>query len=257
LGNSVGRGGAQAAEATAAATIEMSATRKLTGTIIIVGNYGSGKTEVAVNLAVQQRRAGRTVRLADLDLVNPYFRTREARQSLEALGIQMVLPPSELLQADLPILVPGIAGLIRQPGDLDILDVGGDPVGAKVLSAMADAFADSDKKTTMLQVINPHRPNTDTIAGCLAMRAAIEKASRMEVGGWIGNAHMMEETTVAHVREGYEFMRALQAQSGVPMRLITVPHRLIEALQDPDLYGMLLPIRRQLVPPWLKPQPLD
>ena len=92
----------------------------LAGVVIIVGNYGSGKTEVAVNLAVDQKRRGLNVRVADLDLVNPYFRTREARQALNSAGIELILPPDRLLQADLPILMPQVAGLIGNPGDCKI-----------------------------------------------------------------------------------------------------------------------------------------
>ena len=77
----------------------------LNGIVVIVGNYGSGKTEVAINLAVNRKRSGLDVRIADLDLVNPYFRTREARKALEALGIKVVLPPQE----DPPAYIPGEA----------------------------------------------------------------------------------------------------------------------------------------------------
>ena len=86
----------------------------LSGIVAIVGNYGSGKTEVAINLAVKRKRAGLDVRIADLDLVNPYFRTREAQNALEALGIKVILPPQEFLHADLPILSPTIAGMIAE-----------------------------------------------------------------------------------------------------------------------------------------------
>ena len=85
---------------------ERSVEINLTGIVVIVGNYGSAKTEVAINLAVHQKRAGLDVRIADLDLVNPYFRTREAKDSLSKLGIDVVLPPDEFLRADLPILSP-------------------------------------------------------------------------------------------------------------------------------------------------------
>jgi Mrp family chromosome partitioning ATPase len=104
----------------------------LTGIVAIVGNYGSGKTEVAINLAVNCKRSGLEVRIADLDLVNPYFRTREAENALEALGIKVILPPREFLHADLPILSPAIAGMVQQPDGLTLLDVGGDDAGATV-----------------------------------------------------------------------------------------------------------------------------
>jgi hypothetical protein len=226
----------------------------LSGTIVIVGNYGSGKTEVTINLAVSQKKEGRDVQVADLDLVNPYFRTREARQMLTTLGIRMVLPPVELLQADLPILVPGVAGLIRQPADLALLDVGGDPVGATVLSALADIFNASGRKAGMLQVVNPYRPNTEDVAGCLAMRAAIEQRSRLAVTGWIGNAHLLDETRWEHIQYGYDFMRALAAESGLPLRFVTAPRRLMAQAENEQWDCPVLPIHRQLVPPWLKAQ---
>ncbi|MBW1822913.1 MAG: cobalamin biosynthesis protein CbiA, partial [Deltaproteobacteria bacterium] len=127
----------------------------LQGIVVIVGNYGSGKTEVSINLAVNKKRAGVDVSIADLDLVNPYFRTREARSQLSMLGIDMALPPNEYLQADLPILSPVVAGLIRNPVELTIIDAGGDDAGATVLAALADAF--KGKSFQMLQVVNPMR----------------------------------------------------------------------------------------------------
>ncbi|MEJ2656488.1 MAG: cobalamin biosynthesis protein CbiA, partial [Desulfobacterales bacterium] len=103
---------------------------QITGIVVIVGNYGSGKTEVSINLAVNQRRAGAEVKIADLDLVNPYFRTREARKPLSKLGIEVVIPDEKYLQADLPILSPAISGLIRRPSHLTVIDAGGNDVGA-------------------------------------------------------------------------------------------------------------------------------
>ncbi len=232
----------------------MPAELSLNGTVVIVGNYGSGKTEVAVNLAIHQRRQGRGIQLADLDLVNPYFRTREAREVLTALGIQLVLPPAELLQADLPILAPSVAGLIRKPADLAILDVGGDPVGATVLSALADIFAQRRHEVSMLQVVNPYRPGTATTQGCLAMRAAIEGKAKLAVTGWIGNAHMLDETGWEHVQYGYRFMCALASESGLPVRFVTAPAHLSAQAGQAQWNCPILPIHRQLVPPWQKPQ---
>ena len=124
----------------------------LSGIVIIAGNYGSGKTEVSINLAVERKRAGLAVRIADLDLVNPYFRTREAKDTLASLGIEVVLPPEEYLQADLPILSPLVAGMIRQPEQLTLLDVGGNDVGARVLAALGDVI--KGQSVQMLQVVN-------------------------------------------------------------------------------------------------------
>ncbi len=133
----------------------------LKGIVVIVGNYGSGKTEVSVNLAIHGIHNGQKVSVADLDLVNPYFRTRETRKLLSGLGVGMVLPPENMLDADLPILIPEISGLIRNPSPLTILDAGGDPEGATVLSTLKDAF--DGQAVQMLQVVNPFRPFTGTI----------------------------------------------------------------------------------------------
>ncbi len=220
------------------------------GIVVIVGNYGSGKTEVAINLALACRPKADAVRVVDLDLVNPYFRTREARALLAGHQIELILPPATYLHADLPILSPAVAGAIRGAGHLTILDVGGDDVGATVLASLADAFR--GQTIQMLQVVNPHRPNTDSVPGCLAMRAEIEAAAKMEVTGWIGNAHLMEATTPQTVWDGYEFVAELSSASGLPLAFITAPGALIGALSDRPINCPVLPIQRQLVPPWLK-----
>ena len=222
----------------------------LTGIVIIVGNYGSGKTEVAINLAVHQKRAGLDVRIADLDLVNPYFRTREAKDSLSKLGINVVLPSDEFLQADLPVLSPLVAGMIREPGELSLLDVGGNDAGATVLASLEDIF--QNKPVTMLQVVNPLRPFTNTVEGCLKIRSEIENAAKLSMSGIIGNANLIDETRSEDIYNGYDFFQTLSVESRLPLAFITVAR---ELLSDTDLDRFecpVLPIDRQLVPPWKK-----
>lgn len=223
---------------------------KIKGIFIIVGNFGSGKTEVSINLAVNQKRAGVDVKIADLDLVNPYFRTREARKALAKLGIEVVVPEEKYLQADLPILSPVISGLIRQPSDLTLIDAGGNDVGATVLAALADSFR--NKRVHMLQVVNPFRPFTDTIESCLKMRDEIERASKMTINGIIGNANLIDETSVDDIYNGYDFVKTLSGETRLPLKFITAS---VELLPDIDMGRFscpVLPIERQLVPPWKK-----
>ena len=222
----------------------------LEGVVIIVGNYGSGKTETAVNLAVNRKRSGCDVRIADLDLVNPYFRTREAKKALEALGIDVILPPSQYMQADLPILSPLVSGLIKKPGQLAILDAGGDHVGVTVLAALGDMLKDIDVQ--MLQVINPFRPFTETIGGCLKMKDEIEKASKLKITGFVSNANLIEDTTVENIYKGYQFVSKLAKESGLPLVFITCETNLISELDIAKFSCPVLPIERQLVPPWKK-----
>lgn len=220
----------------------------LNGIVVIVGNYGSGKTEVAINLAVNRKRSGLDVRIADLDLVNPYFRTREARKALEALGIEVVLPPQEYMQADLPILSPTIAGMIRQPDGLVLLDVGGDDAGATVLAALGDAFSGVD--VHMLQVVNPMRPQTATVEGCLKMKDEIEAAAQLTISGLIGNANLIDETGTQEIYEGHDFLQKLSAACGLPLAFITVAQELMAGIEIERFSCPILTIVRQLVPPW-------
>jgi hypothetical protein len=227
---------------------------RLEGIVVIVGNYGSGKSEVAVNLAVHHRKAGMAVRVADLDLVNPYFRSREAEGRLAELGIDVVLPPQPFVRSELPVLSPAVSGLIRRPGELAILDVGGDNVGAMVLAALGDAFAGRSRR--VLQVINPLRPATASPAGCRRIRREIEAAAKLAVTGLVGNANLIDETTPREIAEGYAFMQTVSAECGLPLAFITVAEELLPQVDAAQFDCPVLRIRRQLVPPWKKARTL-
>ena len=223
----------------------------LEGIVVVVGNYGSGKTEVTVNLAAHRLQAGIDVRIADLDLVNPYFRSREVRGTLGQMGIEVVIPPERYVHADLPILSPKVAGMIRQPSQLTLLDVGGDEVGATVLSALFESL--HDQPVQMLQVVNPYRPYTDTIEGCLKMREKIEYAARLTITGLVGNANLIDETTFDDIINGYAFVRKLSMESDLPLMFITAEKRHLDGIDLDRFSCPVLPIHRQLVPPWRSP----
>ena len=144
-----------------------------------------------------------------------------------------------------------VAGMIRQPSELTLLDVGGDDVGATVLATLEDAF--KDKSLNVLQVVNPLRPFTETIEGCLKIRAEIEKASRLTINGLIGNANLIDETAPDHIYDGYDFVKTLSDRSGLPIVFITVARPLLTLIDMRRFACPVLPIERQLVPPWQKP----
>ena len=220
----------------------------LKGLIIIVGNYGSGKTETAVNLAFNRRAAGVHVSMADLDLVNPYFRTREARQILFEKGIKVVLPEEKYMSADLPILAPQVAGLIRNPTELTILDAGGDDVGSIVLSALADSL--KDKQINLIQVVNPLRPFTDTVEGCMRIQEQIEYSSKLKITGLVSNANLMDETTPDIIYKGYDLIQELSEKTGIGVEFITAHEKFLPELDSSRFKIPVLPILRWLVPPW-------
>jgi len=226
----------------------------LKGINVIVGNYGSGKTEISINLAINQKRSGKEVKIGDVDLVNPYFRTREAIQTLSNIGIDVICPPTQYLQADLPILTPAIKGMINSSNELIILDVGGDDVGARVLSALADAFYGQNIR--IFQVINPFRPFTNSISGCLKIKKEIEQASRLNINGLIGNANLIDETTIDIIYEGYDFVSKISKQYNLPLEFITASIDILPQIDLSYFDCAILPLERQLVPPWKKAKPL-
>jgi hypothetical protein len=123
-------------------------------------------------------------------------------------------------------------------------------VGATVLAALADSFR--NKRVHMLQVVNPFRPFTDTIESCLKIRDEIERASKMAINGIIGNANLIDETSVDDIYRGYDFVKALSGESRLPLEFITASVELLSMIDTGRFSCPVLPIERQLVPPWRK-----
>ena len=228
---------------------------KLDGTVIIVGSYGCGKTEVAINLAVKKKYEGIKVRVIDLDLVNTYFRTREAKEQLNNHKIDIILPIDEYLYADLPILNPKIYSLLRTPSELTIIDAGGDEAGTKVIGSLGDLL--KAENIRMLQVINLYRPDTETIDKCLKIKNKIEKSSKLKINGIIGNTNLIEDTKIEHIYKGYDFVKKYSLKLGIDIEFITIPNNIISDIDLNKFEHPILPIARQLVPPWIKPEKLN
>ena len=221
--------------------------------VLIVGNYGSGKTEVAVNLAIRLCER-QPVAIVDLDIVNPYFRCREAGVEMERHGIRVINPEGEYHSADLPIILPEVRGAVLEGEGTLICDVGGDDVGARVLSSLADVFA--GRPYTMLQILNAKRPFTETVEGCLRIGREIEAASRLRITGLVSNTHLMEDTDVETVLEGLRLARQVGDAADLPVAFVTANETLQGRL---DMSGGLgaeaagcpvLWIKRRMLPPW-------
>ncbi len=224
--------------------------------IMIVGNYGSGKTEVAVNLAVYLQAAGLRVSIADLDIVNPYFRCREALETMAGHGIRVVLPPGSQQYADLPIVVPEIKGMLRpKEGDISLFDVGGDDVGARLLSSLRPALGDAPY--SLLQVLNSKRPFTESVEGCVKMKGSIETASRMSVTGYISNAHLIEDTDVDVILEGAALAEEVSRVTQIPIEMVTAMEALADDPRVVALNARIIKLKRIMLPPWLRGEQKD
>jgi hypothetical protein len=220
--------------------------------IAIVGGYGSGKTELSVNFALHLAARGRCVHIADLDIVNPYFRCREARDLMAAHGIRVVVPPGAQAWADLPIILPEIRGMLHPPDDVvTILDVGGDDAGARSLASFRTTIADGEYELWL--VINAKRPFTSTVDGCLRMIRAIEDSSRWRVTGLVANAHLIDETTAHTVVDGWQLAASVGERVGLPVRFVGAMARLADAPELRAIGAPVLRLERHMLPPWLQP----
>ena len=155
--------------------------------------------------------------------------------------------------ADLPILLPEVKGLLQDPGTLSVLDVGGDEVGARVLAGLAPFVV--AERSAFWFVVNQSRPFCDTVEGCGQAIARVEGASGLRVTGLIANTHLMTETTPEMVLEGVRLAERVAAAHQVPLQLCAVMEGVAERLPAGSLGYPLLPLRRLLTPPWLRPEP--
>lgn len=217
--------------------------------ILITGNYGSGKSEISVNYTLKLASCHSNVTIIDLDIINPYFRCREATELLEEHNAKVIIPRGAHRYADLPIIVPEIKGHIKNPKGYTILDVGGEDTGARVLSYLSEAFTHITDYE-FLVVINANRPFTSDVKGATEILKAIEHASKLKATGLISNGHLQEHTDVATIMEGYELTKQVSQANDLPIRFVVVPEHLENELKN-KIETPLLPITRILLPPHL------
>jgi hypothetical protein len=213
---------------------------------VLVGHFGSGKTEIALNGATELAGRGIAVTLADLDVVKPYFRTRSARQLLAERGIELLAPTGPNIHADLPIIVPEIRSYLRQSSRRLIIDVGGDDVGARVLGSLSDVVPHGE--TDCLLVLNFNRPSTPDPEAAAAMVRQIEAVGRLPVTGLVSNTHLMGETTAAIVVDGLTKAEVAGELLGLPVVAVTATEPLASELRD-RLECPVMALARIVLPP--------
>ncbi len=215
---------------------------------IFVGGYGSGKSEVAVNFAISLTEHGRTVKIGDLDIVNPYFRSREARTVLKEFGVELLLPPPEIMESDLPLIQPEIVGALQNPTGFLVLDIGGDSVGARVLASMRGKILEDNFDCFF--VLNSRRPFSGTVAEVKKMVEAIEQASSVLVTYLAINSHLIEETSQEVIEEGIQLAEAVQKEIKKPIGFVAVERRMLNEFDVSWLPYPVLVLDRQLLKPW-------
>jgi len=180
---------------------------------IVIGAFGSGKSEYAIHLSRSLKDAGKDVVLADMDVVNPYFRSRDVRDEFAALGIEVIAPDGEFKHADLPMISPRIKGAIENYAKTVVLDVGGDPAGCRTLGRFVDAV--SARGYEMHFVVNTRRPFTGTVEEVIAMQTMLEFSAKLKITHLICNSNLMQFTDASVVEEGISILKEVAALSGL------------------------------------------
>ena len=216
---------------------------------LFIGHYGSGKSEVSINYVTTLRKQVEgEVALADLDVVNVYFRTREKKDLMKELGITPIDSSIETTTLDVPAVS---AEVMRPLHDISInyvLDVGGDNVGGRVVVRFAKQFEQDDYD--MFYVVNANREKTQTAKEVLGYIDAIEASSKLKVTGLVNNTHMLRETTVEDLLKGQEVAREVSKIRNIPIKYVCCLESLVDKLPT-DLEGDILPIKLYLREDWM------
>jgi hypothetical protein len=220
-------------------------------TLVLTGHYGSGKTEVAVNLAFRKRENKKDIAIIDLDIANPYFRSREMQGIFSEKGINLISNAyGHDIAADLPALSPMI-GRYLESGDVGcIVDVGGNDSGARILNQYRKQLNETGAK--MYMVVNVYRPETDSAEKIVRMIDSIKSETGQDMHGLINNSNLLKATSEEHIVSSMSIVEAASELSGIPIVCHCCEERFIENLSRHSFArGTFMPIKLHMRPEWL------
>ena len=222
--------------------------------LVVTGHYGSGKTEFCVSLALALVKQGfgpfERLALADLDIINPYFRSRERREQLAAAGVPVYGSAyGHEVTAEIPELAANIRAPLEDAGCRVIVDVGGNDSGALVLRQFGKYFAPED--TLNLCVVNANRPETRTVEGVLEHLRAIEANMGMCVDGLVNNTHLLRETDAGCVAKGHALCAKVAERTGLGIWCDCYPRGILPDGEMAALYANPMPLGLYMRPTWL------
>ena len=221
-----------------------------TRVFIITGNYGSGKTEIALNLAFDSAKKGKTT-LVDLDIVNPYFRSGEKERELRNAGVRVLMPTFALTTVDIPALPAEIQSVFEDGSDFVIFDVGGDDTGAAALGRYYPSFMQHRSETLTAMVVNCMRPLTEEKEDILDLAERIRNRGRLEIELLINNTNLAGRTTPEMVERGEKTVIQCAECLGIN-RIMT--SGLTTVLNHCRLQTPAVEIKRYMVPEWMEEQ---
>ncbi len=216
---------------------------------IIIGHYGSGKTEFSVNYTMKLKEVSDgKVAIADLDIVNLYFRSREKQEMFEKKGIEVLASSIEGSALDLPAVSADIITPLEDSSYDYVVDVGGDSVGARVLGRFKNYIKDGDYD--MFMVVNANREQTMDIEGIKRHKQTIEATSRLKITGFINNTHLVRETTLEDVLRGDRLLKEASKELGVPIRYVSAMSHIASQIPE-GVSGEILPLDLIMRDEWM------
>lgn len=219
---------------------------------VLVGHYGSGKTELALALARRLNQETGDVALVDLDIVNPYFRSAEQRELLEAEGIKVIMPSFALTSVDVPSL-PAEVQSVFEPNQYRhvVIDVGGDAAGAAALGRYHPYIAPIRDQMRVLYVVNAYRPLSSNAEDICALFAEIEARSRVHPDLLVNNANLQRQTTVQHLIDAQPILQEAATRMGIPVGIVSGYPRLYAGLPE-AMKALYFPFEPMQLPEWLE-----
>ena len=204
---------------------------------LFAGHYGSGKTNLAVNWAVDLKRRHSNVAIADLDIVNPYFRTKDGEKLLDAAGIRLISSGFANSNVDAPSMPAAVMSLFDDKSIYGVIDVGGDDRGANAVGKYAKIFQ-TEESISLLFVMNCYRPLTASVLDTVAVLREIEQAARFKFTGLVNNSNLGAETTAQTVADSLEYADEVSETARLPIAFTAVKEGLATELSDktPDLF---------------------
>jgi hypothetical protein len=215
---------------------------------IFAGGFGSGKSEVAVNFAIDMAKRSQKTILADLDLVNPFFASRDAKEKLINKNVRLVAPGGKLAFGDVPNLPTEIIALMKQDNDM-LIDLAGDEVGSLVIGYLSKLVIGRGNYEFYL-VINPYRPFAGELESIKELRQLLEKAGLIKFTGIISNPNMVEETNLDLVLKGHRRVVEFAAELELPVKYLMVEERIYNCLPH-EYHNIAKIIELYLRPGWL------
>lgn len=216
---------------------------------IITGHYGSGKTEFAINYTMQLSQEGRKVAIADLDIVNVYFRSREKKQELENAGIKVISSSIEGDGLDVPAVSAAMTMPARERSFDYIVDLGGNDVGTKVLGRLKPILDPAE--VDFFMVVNIYRPSTSTPEGIIEQMENLEASSGLKVTGFINNTNLIRETSAQGLLDGDAVLREVTKRTGVPVKYVSYVEELMKESVPLGLAGELFPMKFYMRKTWM------